>query len=84
MVHGAKCPVINFSSWIHWLTKAVGTSFKELILCHRTTTELHPYYSVVCSICVSILHVLVALSEGLLSRLGLSWSSYPDNGVNGH
>eukprot|EP00962_Isochrysis_galbana_P035531 scaffold12190_cov120-Isochrysis_galbana.AAC.1 len=40
--NGAKCPVINFSSWIHWLTKAVGTSFKELILppYHRATSVL--------------------------------------------
>eukprot|EP00962_Isochrysis_galbana_P020030 scaffold5855_cov117-Isochrysis_galbana.AAC.7 len=38
--NGAKCPVLNFSSWIHWLTKAVGTSFKELILppYHRATS----------------------------------------------
>eukprot|EP00962_Isochrysis_galbana_P009756 scaffold2709_cov122-Isochrysis_galbana.AAC.3 len=40
--NGAKCLVINFSSWIHWLTKAVGTSFKELILppYHRATSVL--------------------------------------------
>eukprot|EP00962_Isochrysis_galbana_P025735 scaffold7961_cov115-Isochrysis_galbana.AAC.5 len=40
--NGAKCPGINFSSWIHWLTKAVGTSFKELILppYHRATSVL--------------------------------------------